>query len=174
MVIQAAKLYEHKGHQVSIEAARILEQTHPDIQFCFLGDGPDEEKLRQQASGLTNVHFAGKQTNMGDWFAASDLLIHPSYSEGLGSVILEASAAGLPVIGTRAGGIPDIIRDGENGLLVDSGAPQQLADAIVRMREDSTLQAHIRERAPILLKPFEIAHTAERYEALYRQAAGLD
>ncbi len=168
LVIQAAKLYRHKGYDVSIEAARLLQETHKDIQFCFLGDGPEESMLKNQASGLDNVCFTGKQSNMGDWFEAANLLIHPSHSEGLGSVILEASMAGLPVIGTCAGGIPDIIQDGENGLLIDPGQPQQLADAILRMRDDSSLIEHIHQHAPTCLEPFLISHTATRYEEIYQ------
>lgn len=167
-VIQAAKLYQHKGHDVSIAAAKILANSAPNCHLYILGDGPEEENLKMLASGLQNVHFVGKQSNMGAWFEAADLLIHPSYSEGLGSVILEAQAAELPVIGARAGGIPDIIQDGENGLLIEPGDARTLAQAIISIRDDQTLRDTLRKGAETSLKDFSIEVCAKRYEGLYQ------
>lgn len=173
LVIQAATLLHHKGYDVSIECARQLEATHPDIHFCFLGAGPEEAALKAQATGLSNVSFMGKQSSMGDWFSAADVLIHPSYSEGLGSVILEALNAGLPVIGTRAGGIPDIIKPDENGLLITPGDSQALATSILRIKDDSALNAIFEENRDQSLMPFRIEHTAKVYQALYERVLSL-
>lgn len=167
VVIQAANLLKHKGHRTTIEAARSLQFSHPGIHFVLLGDGPERATLEKQAFGLTNVTFAGKQSEMGSWFAAADLLIHPSYSEGLGSVILEAIQAGLPVIGSRAGGIPDIIDDGVSGLLIESGDEQALADAIVSIASDNELKNSLIMGGRKKLKQFDIAYTCSLYEALY-------
>lgn len=168
IVIQAAKLYEHKGQDVAIEAARLIEQEFPQVQFCLLGDGPQEARLKALAKELSNVDFLGKQSNMGDWFAAANLLIHPSYSEGLGSVILEASSAGLPVIGTKAGGIPDIIEHELNGLLVEPGKPDQLAEAIIRVLKYQDLRGNMIANAPKKLEKFDIEKTAIQYQELYQ------
>lgn len=169
MVIQAANLLKHKGHLTTIEAARSLQLTHPNIHFVLLGDGPERENLEKQADGLTNITFAGKQSEMGNWFAAADLLIHPSYSEGLGSVILEAIQAGLPVIGSSVGGIPDIIDDGVSGLLIESGNEQALANAIVSIASDNELKNCLIIGGKEKLKQFDIAYTCSLYEALYKE-----
>ena len=161
-------MYQHKGHDVSIAAAKILANSAPNCHLYILGDGPEEENLKMLASGLQNVHFVGKQSNMGAWFEAADLLIHPSYSEGLGSVILEAQAAELPVIGARAGGIPDIIQDGENGLLIEPGDARTLAQAIISIRDDQTLRDTLRKGAETSLKDFAIEVCAKRYDGLYQ------
>ncbi|MPX96745.1 glycosyltransferase [Salinivibrio sp. VYel6] len=169
LVIHAANMYAHKGFDVTIEAARLLADTSPDIQFCLLGDGKERASLEAQAQGLTNVHFMGKQTNMGDWFAAADLLIHPSYTEGLGSVILEAMAAGLPVIGARAGGIPDIITDGISGLLIEVGASSQLAKFITNIATDTAFRDHLITGSLEQAKTFDVSQTALTYQTLYQK-----
>ncbi|MFT6926341.1 MAG: glycosyltransferase involved in cell wall biosynthesis [Psychromonas sp.] len=167
IVIQAANLLKHKGHRTSIEAARLLQITHPNIHFVLLGDGPERNVLEKLASAVDNVTFAGKQSDMGSWFAAANLLIHPSYSEGLGSVILEAMAAGLPVVASDAGGIPDIIDDGISGLLIEAGNSVQLAEAICRVESSLLLRSNLLIGANKKLAMFDIAYTSTLYKKLY-------
>ncbi|MDF2153938.1 glycosyltransferase family 4 protein [Vibrio sp. CAU 1672] len=169
LVIHAANMLKHKGFDVTIAAAKKLAQHDEHIHICLLGDGPERQALETQAAGLTNLTFAGKQSNMGDWFAAADLQIHPSYTEGLGSVILEGMAAGLPVIGTRAGGIPDIIEHNHNGLLVEPGNAQALADAILTVAQDETLRHRFIQHGQEKLKLFDISHTAQLYVDVYQK-----
>ncbi|CAG8999712.1 MAG: D-inositol-3-phosphate glycosyltransferase [Candidatus Celerinatantimonas neptuna] len=175
LVIQAGNLLHHKGFDVTINAAKRLASEAPDIQLILLGDGPLREELETQAQGLSNVTFAGKQPreSMGNWFAAAHLQIHPSYSEGLGSVILEGMQSGLTVVGTRAGGIVDIIDDGKNGFLIDPGNSDQLADAILTLYRDPTRREKMAQTAKQSMKRFAIEHTAQIYGDLYRQIALL-
>jgi glycosyltransferase involved in cell wall biosynthesis len=172
LIIQAANLLKHKGFDVTLNAARILQEQGSQVHFLLLGSGPEKDTLMKQADGLTNVSFMGKQDDMGTWFASANLLIHPSYSEGLGSVILEAMAAGLPVIGTRAGGIPDIIDDEVSGLLINPGDAGALADAIKRIVENEPLRKQLLVGAREKLKNFNIAQTTKRYIALYNEICG--
>lgn len=167
-VIQAGKFYAHKGHETTIGAARILAEEQPDIHIYLLGDGPDLDRIRSLSAGLRNVSFVGQQRNMGAWFEAANLLIHPSNSEGLGSVILEAMAAGLPTIGARAGGIPDIISDQHNGLLIEPGDSRGLAEAITKMKEDVQFRDQVLANTQETLDSFSIQRCAQRYESLYR------
>jgi len=167
LVIHAANMYAHKGFDVTIEAARLLANTSPNIQFCLLGDGKEREALELQAKGLSNVHFAGKQTNMGDWFAAADLLVHPSYSEGLGSVILEAMAAGLPVVATRAGGIPDIIEDNISGFLIEPGDSAALVNKVSHLNKNMIDLSRMQTGALTRAKLFDISACAVLYDKTY-------
>ncbi|BDR14799.1 glycosyltransferase family 4 protein [Vibrio sp. STUT-A11] len=169
LVIQAANMLKHKGFDVTITAVKKLEESGLPIQFCLLGDGPERPALEQQASGLSNVSFEGKQTNMGDWFSAADLQIHPSYTEGLGSVILEGMSAGLPVIGSNTGGIPDIIEHGYNGLLIEPGNADALADAIVSLYEDEQKRASFIQNGIKKLETFDIRYTSQQYLELYKK-----
>jgi L-malate glycosyltransferase len=170
IVMQAAKLYKHKGFDVTVQAARQLEAKHPDIHFCLLGDGPEFEHLQQLASGLSNLEFLGRQSDMGNWFSLADILVLPSYTEGMGSVLLEASLAGVPVIGTKAGGIPDAIEHETNGLLIDIGDSEGLAQAILRIKDNPELRAKIKEATPEFIAGFDIQVCAERYSKLYHPA----
>lgn len=166
VVVQAAKLYQHKGFDVTINAAKRLKKR-TNIHFCLLGDGPEMESLRKLATGLNNVEFVGRQSEMGAWFARSDIVVLPSHTEGMGSVLLEATLAGVPVIGTRAGGIPDAIHNEVNGLLIDVGDAEALAHAVLRLQSDEQLQHDIEVRAPAFIDGFSIQRAAKRYEYIY-------
>ena len=168
IVIQAANLLKHKGHATTVKAARSLQATHTDIHFVILGDGPEKQFLEEYCADLNNVSLIGKINDIGNWFAASNLLIHPSYSEGLGSVILEAMQAGLPVIGSRAGGIPDIIDDGVSGLLVEPGNAQSLSDAIIAVYSNDLLRRRLCIGSKEKLNEFNIQHTASLYQDIYQ------
>lgn len=170
LVIHGANMLKHKGFDVTISAAKLLEHSKPPIHICLLGDGPERKTLESQAEGLTNISFEGKQSNMGDWFEAADLQIHPSYTEGLGSVILEGMNSGLPVIGTNAGGIPDIIDHNSNGLLVEPGNAHELAEAIISIANNEELKQHFITNGQKKMTLFDISYTAEQYTDVYEKA----
>ena len=169
IVLQASNLLVHRGHNTTLEAAEFLNDTHKHIHFVILGEGPERLQLEEKAKKLCNVTFVGKQVDMGNWFTAADLFIHPSYSEGLGSVILEAIKAGLPVIGSKAGGIPDIIEDEVSGLLFKSRDAAALAKAIERVEEDLDLQKKLKVGGKNKLKTFEVSTTSKTYEVVYKK-----
>ncbi|WP_105902628.1 glycosyltransferase family 4 protein [Vibrio gangliei] len=171
IVLHAANMLKHKGFDTTVKAAKLLGVKNPRVQFLLLGDGPERKELEQQCRGLTNIRFMGKQNDMGSMFAAADLLVHPSYTEGLGSVILEAMAAGLPVIGSNAGGIPDIIDHGISGLLCEAGNAKQLADQIDQLENDKALRHKLKTGAKEKLKQFDIAYTSKLYRDIYTQVA---
>lgn len=169
VVVQVGALVDaHKGQRQVIAMARGTLASAPDVAFVLVGSGRDEAALRAEAAGLANVHFAGQVAEVGNYLAACDLFLYPSRHEGLGSVLLDAMAAGLPVVATRVGGIPEIVRDGVNGLLCEPGDVAGLTAAMLRLREDPELRARMaaanRERA----REFSPRHMARRYEELYR------
>ncbi|MBE4425093.1 glycosyltransferase family 4 protein [Vibrio parahaemolyticus] len=167
LVIHAANMLKHKGFDVTIQAAHKLQTLAPNIHIALLGDGKERPELEAQAEGLTNISFVGKQNDMGNWFAAANLLIHPSYSEGLGSVILEAMGSGLPVIGTQAGGIPDIIDHNISGLLIPPGDGEALADAIINIAQNAVLRDKLAEGRVKKIATFDIKYTSKLYQTLY-------
>ena len=169
LVIHAANMLQHKGFDVTIAAARALQEQNANVHFALLGDGKAREQLETLADGLTNVTFCGKQSNMGSWFAAADLQVHPSYTEGLGSVILEGLNSGLPVIASRTGGIPDIIDDHVSGLLIEPGDSQGLAAAIMTVQANPQLRETLCAGAQQKLTSFRIEHTAELYQKIYQE-----
>lgn len=146
LITMVGVLRPGKGQDVAIEAAKRL-QSQPNAHFVFVGDGENREKLEEQARGLTNVTFLGQRMDVPDIWRASDIAILPSDSEALPTVLIEAGAAGLPVIASRVGGVPEIIEDGVTGYLTPPRNPQALADAICRLLENPQQARQMGERA---------------------------
>lgn len=161
----------HKGQSQLIDVARRLRGRHPDLQFVFVGSGPDETRFRRQASGLGNVHFAGQTDMVGSWLAAFDVFAYPSRHEGLGSVLIDALGFGLPVVATRVGGIPEIITDGENGVLCEPGDADALERALVSFLADPARRTVVAAANRRRAAAFSAAVMTDRYIALYRRLA---
>lgn len=124
-----------KAQEHIIEVAREMRASHPHVHFALVGGGEDEAMLKGLAAGLDNVTFTGFVNNVGDYLAAFDIFILPSRREGIGSVLLDAMEQRVPIVASRVGGVPEIVRDGENGLLIDPDRPDQLMDAIIALAE---------------------------------------
>jgi glycosyltransferase involved in cell wall biosynthesis len=123
-----------------------LREHGVDAVLCLVGDGPDREKLEELAAelGLTrHTLFAGYQEDVGPFFSAFDVFVLPSANEGTPVTAIEALASGVPVVATRVGGVPDVVRDGEDGLLVEAGNVEQLATALRRLSTDPELRARM-------------------------------
>jgi glycosyltransferase involved in cell wall biosynthesis len=122
-----------------LSAARLLKDRHPDARFLLVGDGPLGDELRRQAreSGLDDVlYFPGLQQDVRPYLAAMDLFMMSSVFEGLPVALLEAMAMRCGIVSTDVGGIPEVIRNGENGVLVEPRDPIALADAASELIRD--------------------------------------
>lgn len=168
IVGQVGSLFRIKGCHVTIEAARMLEELQLGLMFVFLGKGPERKNLEQQAKGLTSVEFVGHRKDVGSWLAAMDLLVFPSLQEGLGSTILDAMQHGTTVIGSNVGGIPDIIENGRNGLLVKAEDAAGLAEAVRQLIGSSELRLQYAKQARLDLEKFRPEAVGEAYLDLYR------
>jgi glycosyltransferase involved in cell wall biosynthesis len=159
----------HKGQHVLIEACRRLRGRGYPIGLLMLGEGPDREAFEHEVSDAPWVHLAGQKTPVIDYLGALDLFCFPSRHEGLGSVLLEAITAGVPVVASAVGGIPDLIEDEKTGLLVEPDNPKALEEAIERLIVNRSFAVDLAEQARRTVLP---KHTPERmrddYCALYR------
>ncbi|KAF5083740.1 D-inositol-3-phosphate glycosyltransferase [anaerobic digester metagenome] len=154
-ILFVGRLITLKGTDILIEALKNIHVEDNSIQLFIVGEGPEQKSLEILASDLditSNVRFLGNlpRNELGMCYKNASVFVLPSItykdqSEGLGVVLLEAMASGAPVIGTDTGGIPDIIKDGINGLLVPPGDPYALADAIIRIFENPDLADRFRE-----------------------------
>ncbi|MFN8530239.1 MAG: glycosyltransferase [Anaerolineae bacterium] len=127
LVTMVGVLRAGKGQDVCIEAARSL----PGVHFALVGDGELRTDLEAQAADLRDrVHFLGQRMDIPDILRASDGFVLPSDNEALPTVVIEAGAAGLPVIASQVGGIPEIIEEGVSGLLIPVRRPDLLAEKI--------------------------------------------
>jgi len=166
-----ARLVPYKGHADLIAALPRILQTAPTTRLVFIGDGPAASDLRRQVHevGLAEqVHFLGARRDIPKLLRALDVFVLPSHQEGLGLAIIEAMAAGLPVVATRAGGIPEVVIEGETGLLVEPGNPPELAEAIIHLltNPDTRRQMGIKSRQRVEAH-FTAQRTAANLTALY-------
>jgi glycosyltransferase involved in cell wall biosynthesis len=167
LVVAVGNLYPVKDHATLVRALARL----PDARVAIAGRGDEETRLRELAAELgvaDRLHLLGLRDDVDRVLAAGDVFVQPSLSEGLPLAVLEAMAAGLPVVATRVGGVSEAVRDGETGYLVPPADPPSLADALAKVLaaddRGAALGARGRARAE---KEFSVDVMAERYRALY-------
>jgi len=133
MVVSAGRLSPEKGHRFLVEAIGMLQGSSNKTHFVFCGDGPCQKELEKRSKelGVSNLcHFVGFRRDIKDIFQAMDFMVLPSLTEGLPNVVLEAFAYAKPVIATNVGGVPEIVEDGVNGILVYPERSDLLAEAL--------------------------------------------
>ena len=138
VVVLVARL-DHwgKGHQELLKALALVKDRHP-VQALIVGGGRRQQEVARlaQSLGLADaVHFLGTRRDIPDLLGAMDVFVLPSHSEGVSLALLEAMAAGLPVIVSRVGGLPEVVRHEENGLLIPVGDAAALAQSLARVLE---------------------------------------
>jgi glycosyltransferase involved in cell wall biosynthesis len=149
-VIMVANLRQEKGHDVLMAAALSVLQRYPDATFEIVGDGPEHDRLlaRHKALGLTtSFSFLGHRDDVPRRLAEADLFVLPSRSEAFPSAVLEAMAAGLPVVASAVGGILELVDDERTGLLAPADDAGALADRLCRLMTDPELGARLGEAA---------------------------
>jgi glycosyltransferase involved in cell wall biosynthesis len=159
----------HKGQYYLIEAMRELQKSHPNIHLLLLGKGKDQQRYQEQASGLDNITFEGFVDNVGDYIDAIDLFVFPSLHEGLGSILFDVMQRKTPIIATKVGGIPDIIQNNGNGLLVSPRDTQALYHAIVQLYKNRTLRQELANQAFKDIDNFSAEQMCQRYKKIYRK-----
>jgi glycosyltransferase involved in cell wall biosynthesis len=169
MVGTVARLDPVKRLDVLLQALRWL----PDAYAVIIGDGPERARLMALSEGLGltgRVRFPGQQGDIWRWLAALDVFALSSDWEGMSNALLEAMAAGLPVVATEVGGTPDVVVNGATGLLVPPRDPTALAEAIVSLLNDADLRHRMgqtgRER---VVQYFSAEQMVERTQALYEK-----
>ena len=171
LVLATGALVERKGYRTLLQAAHRLKTQGRQFRYVICGDGSLRSVLQAQASTLgleREVRFAGFCSDVAPYLAAADLFVHVPLWEGLGVAVIEALAAGLPVVASRVGGIPELIEDQETGLLVPPQDPLALAAALCRLIDDprkaralgQTGQSRVRAR-------FDMVVMAQANETLY-------
>ena len=164
-----------KGHRYLIEAAaKVVAQCH-SAKFLLVGEGTGE--LREQAkkqiaeSGLEdNVHLLGFRKDVPDLLKCFDIFVLSSISEGLPLSVVEAMGAGLPIVATDVGGLPELVDDGKNGFLVPTRDSEKLADALLTLLRDNDLRDKMGKASrEIADQKFSIDNMISHYQGLYRE-----
>ena len=173
IVIYAGRLIKSKGVDILLEAWEKITKDSNDILLIILGGGHLEAKLKEQVCMLgieESIRFCGVVNNVRDYLIASDFFVLPSFREGFPNSVLEAMACGLPVISTRIGGVVDVIKDGENGVLVEPGNIHHLIDALRRLICDTDCAFFLGKNAlKTIRENYDINVIARRYVQLYNQ-----
>ena len=150
VIITTSRLVRKNGIDVLIRAISNLKSQISNFELLILGSGPDEKKLKDLAKELNVqdiVQFLGhiEPEYVYEYLTVADIFVRPSRTEGLGSSFLEAMGAGLPIIATAVGGIPDFLKDGETGLFCKVDDPKDLAEKIKKLMTDEVLAKRIAE-----------------------------
>ena len=165
-VVCVAKLRPEKGHDVLLDAFAAVRDRVPDARLVLVGEGQLQETLERQAMSLGvqgAVHFAGMVEDVWPHLAAADVFALASESEAYGIAIAEAMAAGLPVVASRVGGIPELVEAGVSGELFAPGDRDTLAAHLTRLLTEPDLRARMSEAARKAAEPLRLRHTLPRY-----------
>lgn len=170
------RLLERKGHYDLLEAWSEVSTEIQDAHLVFVGDGPERTGLEQRAEELgcaDSVHFLGTRQDVPALLNAMDLFAFPSHFEGLPGAVIEAMAAGLPIVATPVDGNSDLLDGYRSGLFVNVESPQQIAWATIRLLQNpdlaESLGAAATERAS---SEFTIASMVDGFESVYRRVHG--
>jgi glycosyltransferase involved in cell wall biosynthesis len=148
VAVSVGRLTEQKGHRYLLDAWRTVAQREPGARLLIVGDGPLRAQLTAYAAQLGlggQVTFTGWRGDVANLLAVADVYVHPSLWEGFGLVLLEAMAAGKPVVASRVSAIPEIVVDGVTGWLVPAADGGALADVVLRLFKDSSARTEMGE-----------------------------
>lgn len=164
-----ANLVPKKDHATLLAAADLLHEERP-VSVVLVGTGPLDAELRADAAARAlDARFLGLRDDVARLLPGLDVFCLSSRHEGLPIAMLEAMAAGVPVVVTAVGGIPEVVRDGENGLLVEPGSPTSLAHAIERVLDDPALAARLAAGGIETAAGHGIERAVTRTAAIYRE-----
>ena len=168
-----AVMRNKKGHRFLIRAAPRILSRHPQTKFVFVGSGPKEAEIREQISaGGLQEHFilTGSRRDIPEILNSLDIFVLPAQLEALGQAIIEAMAAGLPVVASRVGGIPELVQDGVTGLLVPAEDVRALAGAVNSLLDDPRLARRMGAQGRRFVQAeFSYRRMIDKTEAFYRR-----
>lgn len=176
LVVHVGNIRPGKGHDTLVDATAALLRHRPDVTVVSVGGekySGSLEKLRIRAreAGLEGaLRFLGPRRDALAFIAAADVYVNPSEVEGLPVTILEAMALGRPVVATAVGGVPELLEDGENGMVVPPGSPDALAEVIHTILESPDMQSHLgRSGAATVTAEYGLEPMVRAFEDIYRR-----
>jgi len=166
-----ARLDPIKDHPTLLRAFAEIANKHPDAHLAVVGDGTARPSLERP--GLQRVHFLGGRADIPDLLRGLDLFVLTSLNEGISNTILEAMSSGLPVVASRVGGNPELVRDGIDGTLFPAGDAAALAACLDNYLVNGEMRReHGRHARSGVVERFSVAQMVSQYEAVWRRVAG--
>jgi len=176
VILSVGRLSTEKGHADLLAAIRILLRDHPKltIKLILVGEGIERPALERAASApelASSVVFVGHCSNVWPYYSLADVFVLPSHSEGSPNALLEAMAAGVPIVACKAGGVPETVENGSSALLVPPANPPAMASALARVLEDPALAINlVSNAAERLAKRFSPELRYQTLLGVYRSA----
>jgi glycosyltransferase involved in cell wall biosynthesis len=167
-----AALEKRKDHFTLLKVAALIKRHRKDVVFLLIGDGTLRAELEARARemDLDNVVFEGFQDDPYSYYPIFDVFLMTSKSEGLGSAILDSFSCRIPVVATAAGGIPDIVKHEQTGLLAPVQNPEMIAQLILKILDDTNLRMRVTQNAYHLVKrDYCITKMAKAYGNIYQE-----
>ena len=173
-----ARLHPSKDHETLLRAFAAVRERHPALQLVLVGEGPLRKQLVRLTARLlgadapaSGVHFLGERGNVEDLLAGFDIAVLATRREGFGLAALEAMAAGLPLVASNTGALPELLHDGDSGLLVEPGSPAALAQALERLVTRPDLRRALAQRARAEAQKYPLSRMVAETAELYAEVA---
>ena len=180
LLLMVARISRLKRHDIALQVFERLAGQHPDAHLVLIGEVDDADwraELGRRQDGMNcadHVHWIGGvgQAELARWYANADVLLLPSDYESFGRVLVEAMAAGVPPVAFAVGGVPEVVEDGVQGMLIAPGDVDAMAEAVMRLLGDDALRARMGEEGRRRARAFTIERHVERICEIYRQVTG--
>ena len=173
VIVNVGALADHKGQIYLVEAAPAIVEAHPEAAIAIVGEGEERPRLEKRIAELgvgARVRLVGFREDVPAILKGADIYVMPSHAEGLGTAVLDALCCGLPVVAARAGGIPEMIEDGVNGLLVAPRDPRALSSAVLALLDDAALARSLGAAGPATVASrFSVDKMVEGNIAVYEK-----
>ena len=146
VLVHVARFWPEKAHEVLIEGFRQIVEKEPNARLWVVGIGPEKPKIESLVKELnleSSVSFLGFRDDLYEFLPLADIQVHPSDTEGLPLAVCTGMCAGLPVVATRVGGMPEVVRDGISGFLVEKRNPEQFAQAVLKLIRNEDLRKQL-------------------------------
>ncbi len=173
-LLAVGRLSHEKGHADLISAFASIVKADPRTKLVIVGDGPERNSLetRARSSGFGDrIIFTGQVSDASVYYRVADVFVLPSHSEGSPNALLEAMAAGLPVVATRVGGVPEIVTDEESALLAPAHDAQAMAEAVLRLLADKNISQRLAAAARQRVKDYSPESRLQALLEIYRRMA---
>jgi glycosyltransferase involved in cell wall biosynthesis len=177
IITTVATLHPRKGLIYLIEAYKEVQETNPQTKLVLIGEGPQKKDLEKKVKKLgleDKVVFLNHQESIPKLLKSSDLFVLPSIKEAFGLVLLEAMAAQIPIIASAVGGIPEIIENNKNGILVEPANPKMLAEKILFLIKNAPIRQKMVFLGHHRVKDFDLKKMAQKTEAVYHKVLQAD
>ena len=171
ILLHVGRFSKQKNHEALIKSFKIINEKYKNSKLWLIGEGELENSIKKMVNELNiekSVFFLGRQSNVYDFLNKADIFLLPSIYEGMPMVLIEAMATGLPIIASNVGGIPDMIKNNESGLLIN-GTIDDIAKNTIKLIEDITLRKKIGENAYRAAAQFSVSRMGNKYSLLYKK-----